>query len=336
MKSTILLYLCTAAFTTGGDLFDTFEDSIADPPTFTGYRADSLAPIGVMGDHTHSAGRFMLSYRYMFMNMDGMRDGANDLGTRDIYADYPVAPTDMTMEMHMFGLMYGVTDRLTLMAMTNFQSKGMDHLTRPGSPPFMMRGPSFTQTEEGWGDLAVGGLWKLTDSTTNHFHLNLGVSIPTANRSPLPYPMQNGSGTWDLKPGLTWTSLRSGYSLGAQVMGTIRLDESHRGYRFPNQLDTSVWIAKPVNDWVSLSARLTYLLQGKFHGPDEDIRMFMSPQMDASNLPVDRLDLSLGVNIMTPLGFRLGLEIGAPVYEKTDGPRLSTEWWSILGGQFSF
>jgi hypothetical protein len=38
-------------------------------------RASDHAPIGVMGEHPHAAGEFMLSYRYMFMSMKGNRDG---------------------------------------------------------------------------------------------------------------------------------------------------------------------------------------------------------------------------------------------------------------------
>ena len=36
---------------------------------YDGGRADSHAPISVMGDHTHGKGEWMLSYRYMGMGM---------------------------------------------------------------------------------------------------------------------------------------------------------------------------------------------------------------------------------------------------------------------------
>lgn len=39
----------------------------------TSVRADGHAPIGVMGDHTHAAGEWMFSYRYMRMEMGGQR-----------------------------------------------------------------------------------------------------------------------------------------------------------------------------------------------------------------------------------------------------------------------
>ena len=40
-------------------------------------RPDDHAPIGVMGDHTHQAGEWMLSWRRMAMTMEGNRDGTD-------------------------------------------------------------------------------------------------------------------------------------------------------------------------------------------------------------------------------------------------------------------
>lgn len=44
-------------------------------PVLTDTRADGHAPIGVMGDHLHKKGSYMLSYRFMRMSMAGNRDG---------------------------------------------------------------------------------------------------------------------------------------------------------------------------------------------------------------------------------------------------------------------
>jgi len=88
---------------------------------------DSHAPIGVMGDHNHKVGELMLSYRYMNMDMDGNRDGSDRLSAQQVLNGpdgspagsdgFLVTPLSMTMEMHMFGAMYAVNDRLTLMGM---------------------------------------------------------------------------------------------------------------------------------------------------------------------------------------------------------------------------
>ena len=52
-------------------------------------RADGHAPIGVMGDHLHKAGEWMLSYRFMRMDMAGNRDGTSDLSPEEIVTTVP-------------------------------------------------------------------------------------------------------------------------------------------------------------------------------------------------------------------------------------------------------
>ena len=62
----------SVAFRDGCDFFLLFfcETSLADQISLP----DDHAPIGVMGDHAHKAGEWMLFYRYGFMKMDGNRD----------------------------------------------------------------------------------------------------------------------------------------------------------------------------------------------------------------------------------------------------------------------
>ncbi|MBT7538959.1 MAG: transporter, partial [Gammaproteobacteria bacterium] len=65
-------------------------------------RADSHAPIAVMGDHTHKTGEIMLSYRYMQMNMSGLATGEDSLSTSELFSQgYSVYAADMDMQMHM-------------------------------------------------------------------------------------------------------------------------------------------------------------------------------------------------------------------------------------------
>ena len=99
--------------------------------------ADSHAPLGVMGDHMHKKGDWMVSYRFMRMDMQGNRDGTDSLSPLEIATSVPnrfsgmagqpptlrVVPTEMTMDMHMFGAMYAPTDNLTLMAMSGLWCK---------------------------------------------------------------------------------------------------------------------------------------------------------------------------------------------------------------------
>jgi hypothetical protein len=94
-------------------------------------RADSHAPLGVMGADTMMKGMWMLSYRYMRMEMDGNLIGNDSVSPEQIVTTVPnrffglpgqpptlrVVPTEMSTDMHMFSAMYAPTDRITLMAM---------------------------------------------------------------------------------------------------------------------------------------------------------------------------------------------------------------------------
>lgn len=47
------------------------------------------APIGVMGDHAHDKGEWMLSYRFMHMDMQGNRTGTGNIDADTIVTDIP-------------------------------------------------------------------------------------------------------------------------------------------------------------------------------------------------------------------------------------------------------
>ncbi|MGB1087934.1 MAG: transporter, partial [Alphaproteobacteria bacterium] len=193
------------------------------------------APIGVMGDHRHHAGEWMTSYRFMRMEMRGLRDGTNDVSPTDIFVPgkpptFPVAPTRMTMDMHMLGAMYGWSHHITLMAMVPWLENEMDHHVTP------MPANNFTTKTEGLGDVKLSALMGVETDLPGTTHITLGVSLPTGSidekgQTPagyvvLPYPMQLGSGTYDALIGGTWQNGQGDWAWGAQYSGVIRLGEN--------------------------------------------------------------------------------------------------------------
>lgn len=313
---------------------------------WTASRPDGHAPIGVMGDHTHARGEFMLSYRYMHMGMEGNRVGTEAVDTDAVLADFMVAPLEMTMQMHMVGLMYAPTDRITLMAMAPWTSMEMDHETRMGG--------TFKTTSDGIGDVKLSGLVGLKQEGPIRAHLNLGVSLPTGsieamgvtpmsmgNEVQLPYPMQIGSGTVDLLPGITFLGMSEQGSWGLQGAGTFRLGENDREWTLGNRLEVNGWVAYRLTDRISASARARYLTWGDVEGADP---AFMNPMMvptvrrDLRN--GTRLEIPLGINYHIPegalAGHRLAVEMALPVYQDLDGPQLETDWVLTVGWQKSF
>jgi hypothetical protein len=57
-----------------------------------------LMPFGVM---TGEAGKWMVGYQFMHEKMDGSLVGTDDISISQILKQFPSAPTDMTMDMHM-------------------------------------------------------------------------------------------------------------------------------------------------------------------------------------------------------------------------------------------
>jgi hypothetical protein len=314
-------------------------------------RPDGHAPIGVMGDHVHEAGEWMLSYRFAHMRMAGNRDRTQDVSRAEILnppgTDFQVAPTEMDMEMHMFGLMYAPHEKLTLMAMLPLVRKEMDHVT--------VTGGRFTTKTDGVGDFRLMGLIRLFQGERHQAHFNAGLSFPTGSfdekddlptgRNILPYPMQIGSGTWDLIPGVTYQGHASWLSWGAQALGTIRTGRNSRGYRLGDRVDLTTWVALPLTDWVSLSARAAWQWQDNITGRDRTLNTVSAPMMPTVPTAFPdrrgghRLELLGGFNFYLPLGplgkHRFALEAGAPVYEWVYGPQLETDWRVVVGWQFS-
>jgi hypothetical protein len=306
-------------------------------------RPDDHAPIGVMGEHMHPAGGAMLSYRYMRMRMDGNRDGTSRRSTADVLADprFLVTPTYMDMEMHMFGAMWAPADAVTLTAMVPFVRKDMRHKT--------MMGRRFTTRTKGLGDVKASALVRLFDDEMHHLHLNAGISFPTgsisekddtpAGRQRLPYPMQLGTGTYDLIPGLTYTGRIDDWSWGGQALLTYRLGENRKDYKWGHEWETTGWVQRRWLPWLSTSLRLDYREWNDIRGRDDDLALIV-PTAFPDLRGGERLDLLVGANFVVtggPLrGHRFALELGTDLYQDLDGPQLESDWQLVAGWQLAF
>ena len=306
------------------------------------HRPDDHAPLGVMGDHVHHAGEFMLSFRSSFMGMRGNRDDGDRLSTSDVLADFPVTPTRMNMEMHMAGLMWAPSDRITLMAMVPYVRMDMDHETRMGG--------RFTTRSEGLGDISVSGLFSVFRNEQHRVQLNLGLGLPTGSisaeddtplgRTRLPYPMQIGSGTFDALPAVVYAGRADAWSWGGQLRAKIRLHRNRRDYRRGHEIGVTAWLARELLPWASASLRLDYLRFGDFEGADPGLNPMLIPTARPDLRGGQRLDLLLGLNTLVtggPLaGHRFALEGGVPIFQRLDGPQLETDFRVVAGWQKAF
>jgi len=349
MKTATCLIAATAtltSFTVAGDPIQgsSTGKGIVEEDRWDDHRVDSHAPIGVMGDHTHNAGETMLSYRYMHMDMRPNFIGDSQVTPPQVFAGgFLISPLNMQTDGQMLGLMRAPSDNLTLMFMLPQINKSMDHLTAGGG--------LFTTKSNGIGDFRFGGLLKVFDQDRQRVHLNLMMSAPTGSTTErgfvppagavvrLPYPMQLGSGTWDLLPGITYLAQSGNWSCGSQLSGTIHLGTNDEGYSVGNDIALNTWVAYALSDNVSTSLRVSGRSWKNYDGRDPLIGGPV-PTANPNLRGGSSVDVFGGINFEfrkgALKGHRIALEAGNRVYQNLDGPQLGMDWMFIVGWQKAF
>ena len=335
--------------------------------------ADDHAPIGVMADHAHKKGEFMISARYMHMEMSENRIATDLVSPDTIVTTVPnrfsgmpgqpptlrIVPTEMRTDMYMLGAMYAPSDAVTLMVMGHYLEKEMDHLTYMGGMGTNVRG-TFQTNPKAFGDTKLSALFPLLGVPdgglleTDELTLKAGVSLPTGATdetaqilTPMgdtptvraPYMMQAGTGTYDLEPALTYKGRRGNFGFGAQASASVRLGDNKWGYAFGDTYEATAWASYRPARWLSLSGRVKGRTMGAVEGIDPGI---MGPVQTANPdfQGGERIDLIGGINLVGthgPLaGHRLGIELGAPVYQDLNGPQMAGDWMLTVGYQKAF
>ncbi|WP_405211683.1 transporter [Dokdonia sp. Asnod2-E02] len=312
-------------------------------------RPDGHAPISVMGDHTHKKGEFMISYRYMNMQMNDLKRGSDDVSFESVLlpngGEYMVTPTDMPMNMHMLGGMYAVSNKVTLAAMLGYTSMDMEHLTAMGG--------NFETSSSGISDLKISGLVTLFNKNRQQLHAKVGVSLPTGsidemdvtpasmgNEVILPYPMQLGSGTLDALLGATYIWQSDSFSGGNQLDAVVRTGTNDRDYRLGNSYALNNWVAYKATDWISFSARVKGTVASEIDGANPDLNPLMVITADTRNSGGTYIDGGLGFNLYANKGtlknVRFGLEFATPLLQDVNGVQLKRKETITAGLQYAF
>ena len=329
MKKTVfrLLYLLSFAGT-----------CIAHDGNWTAGRPDGHAPISVMGEHMHKMGEWMVSYRYMTMDMGGLLKDSNSVAPTMAATGFMtnMLPKTMTMDMYMFGAMHAISDKWTLMGMVNYLDNEMT----------MQSGTAMESS--GLGDLKLGGLYEIASSNDGRkVHLNLGISLPVGSideknsaGTQLGYGMQLGSGTWDFNPAITFLGQTDDYSWGAQFGGVLRVGDNDQDYSLGNRLEGSLWGARKLADSMSASVKLDYSSQSEVDGEDSRMMKTMSSALDPKSQGRDLTAFGLGLNYYfqggSLKGHRLAAEWETPISQNVNGVQLELGSVWTLGWQYAW
>jgi hypothetical protein len=313
--------------------------------------ADKHAPAGLMSDHVHEPGEFMVEYKYMNMFMEDNRRGSRTLSDRDTLTagqamgtNFGATPTQMTMEMHMIHFMYGLTEDVTAYAMPMLTSLTMDHIRGPGNPavgasltPLFSE---FTTHNSGFDDTVFGALWRVHKGCSDELIVNLSFSVPTGEldrdsdapsaglmRTELPYPMRRSSGTFDARPGVTYKTYFDHGSLGLQFQTDLPIGRNWDDYSVGEEYRLNAWYSWLLADSLALSYRVEGLWRENFDGADPDL----NPMVISTSRPNMRggewLNFGYGAMLLLPRGHFLNFEAVHPVHQHLDGIQLEHDWW---------
>ncbi|QKG72090.1 transporter [Erythrobacter mangrovi] len=311
----------------------------------------SLHPAaGLMNEHTHDGGEFMIGLRYT----RSRHSGANLSGTEPIAdaeilaAGYTVRAREMTMDMVMLDLMYAPNDKLTLMVMPHWMRHEM---TMVGIDPMnagaggmdqahhgLAFGQTMTHSTQGFGDTLVSASYRMANSPTFKAHATLGLWLPTGNidrRNPdgtfVHYGMQSGGGTWDSEPSATVSGQLGAVGYGVQASYRWRCESRNAsGFAFGDRASASGWLSYLVDNGFSLTSRLTWEHEGQILGEYSGPHKNASPSDGQENYGGSRVIAGLGANIALPFGGRdrpqIGVEFGVPLFQDLNGVQLPEDW----------
>ena len=334
-----------------------------------GAAPEGHAPIMVMGDHRHKAGEYMVSLRQMDMSMTGNIKSTDDIADSAVltmanqHANPPmnppfvrVVPQKMDMKMTMLGAMYAPTDKVTLLAMFMYIENQM--LLQAYNNMDLTPCAPFTSKSKGTGDTTLGALIEGGATANGKWHYGLGLSLPTGSieetgrpaatpmgcnaatmQMRLPYPMQLGSGSYDIKPSLTYNGDWRGWRIGAQANAVLRLKDNDADYRLGDRIEVQGWAMRRLTNWLSASARLDISRQGKMDGQDAAITLPVTTAQTASSGGT-YANMALGLNLIGQTGrlaaHRLALEWIIPLHQDANGVQMKRDDTLMIGWQKAF
>jgi len=306
------------------------------------------APLGYL-----DSSRFHFSTSYVKVRFDGYMDGTDDLSINEVLwsgvpadrtdENFPVVPTKITQEAIQFKGAYDLSERFSLSLSIPYIRQETEHVSiKPGFD-------EFTIVSEGFGDIELGATWLHRLNQNNSILVNLGFSLPTGSidetgRTPksavedtqLPYTMQLGSGTYDIKPSIIYSGIAGDWTYGANLNMTLRTGKNDRDYRLGNVYQAGIWTRYALTDWIQPSFRIDGVAWDEISGKDPALPY--DPINDRYPAAVVKPDNFGGTKLLALVGLRLKdprgrlentfleFEAGAPFYQDLNGPQPSEDW----------
>jgi hypothetical protein len=325
--------------------------------TSSGQNIDA-SPVGIMISHSHPKGGWMASYSYMNMEMKDNLAGDHVITKDDIFfKNYNMAPEKMRMQMHMLMLMYGITGRLSVMAMASYNDNSMNMESYAaghvhGGSTDVTPGVFHSHHSSGLSDIKLWALYKLFNGENSSVVLSAGINIPTGSidiakgeHSTFPgehqaYMMQLGTGSFDLMPGLTYYKRSGKIAWSAQVLGNVRPFYNSNDYRTGSDVTLNIWGAYLFCSNLSASLRAEAIYGGSISGKDAAINSLSEPDAAIENHGGLKTNSYAGINYYINKSIlkdtKIGIEAGIPFYQYVNGIQMSNSftWFASITKSF--
>ena len=294
--------------------------------------------------------RFHFSTNYINVRFDGYMDGTKDLSFGEVLfsggtrtdKNFPIVPTVIQQEATQFKTAYTLSEQITLSLSIPYIRQSSEHISNKEGFE------EFTIVSEGLGDIETAISWFKKLDKNNHLLLSLGVSLPTGSidetgdtPSPgpdnqLPYTMQLGSGTYDIKPSIHYFGSAGNWTYGADLNLTLRTGKNDRDYRLGNVYQSSIWTRYALTDWLEPSIRINGVVWDEISGKDPALPydsvndLYPAAVVKPDNFGGTKLLALVGLRLKDPRGRLentfLEFEAGTPFYQKLNGPQPSEDW----------
>jgi hypothetical protein len=293
-------------------------------------RPDARGPAGLTDDLLIGAGEIELLFSAEYSSFEGHLVETQEYPDLLVLNDWTTVPLSMNRQRLQVEFRYGIKEWLSssIRLPVSYQSVEIAAISGATESPSAL----------GLGDIEAQVLYTLHDMWPYRAHLIGGISIPTgptgvegpnpasATDETLPYPVQPGSGTFALLPGLVFVAENGSGTVGLKTDFRLPFGENSRGWRRGSQFNGHLWMAYRFSDWLSGSLRVTASKTGDVAGGDPTVDPVLTPMGDPTLQGGTRVVVPIGINFMFPRGpywaNRLGAEFILPLHQNLDGPQI--------------
>lgn len=258
-----------------------------------------VQPAGLMWNLPLHKNRVMFQVSQSFQQYRGMQNGFKPASSWEVLNQYVEAPTNMAVRMSHIMVKYGITRRLSVMAMGHYMDHSMTmDMFHSGHQHGEIQNPVMTSSMKntGWGDVSAAILWKMKERPNSIITGLAGLVVPTGNSrcvgksndmifagKLLPYAMQMGSGSWQAFVG--WNSLwridKNWYGLQGEFQTAINANSN--GLKPMPSFGLTGWAGRSLRRDIALTTRLQTHVGGGLSAKQPELLAYLDPMANPSN-----------------------------------------------------